>query len=311
MNFHWHQALDHFGFDGQTITGAQLASCADVHADHYILATTPFAAADILARTAELERQDELRLFGPLIHDGPHVQVSFRIGFAEPIHFPRQRTAVVVADSEFNLTLFAQEQAWGSAADLGQGIRSLWTGTSCAGTVPGRLYNLPVTRCTKAQFIAEVKAQLLACGSLDEMIRTANNGRGLADFDMTLVEIWHEWKFSPEGLGGPQPKWVNTTHTQPFQPRQATPVRNLSLAGAHTRTEADVWSIEGAVESGRRAARVVEPAVAVIGQYKPRWLRIIGVADDACHRLGAPHVLDLALVALIVGVAAGVISLLW
>ncbi|MCB1103277.1 MAG: FAD-dependent oxidoreductase [Cephaloticoccus sp.] len=44
----------------------------------------------------------------------------------------------------------------------------------------------------------------------------------------------------------------------PHLPRQATPVPNLFLAGAHTRTEADVWSIEGAVESGRRAAQVVD-----------------------------------------------------
>jgi hypothetical protein len=88
---------------------------------------------------------------------------------------------------------------------------------------------------------------------------------------------------------------VNTTTTQPNQPTQATPVPNLVLAGAHTQTEADVWSIEGAVESGRRAARVIEPNVNVIAQYKPVWLRAISAVDNACFVIGAPHILDLFL----------------
>ncbi len=33
------------------------------------------------------------------------------------------------------------------------------------------------------------------------------------------------------------------------------PIANLFLAGAHTQTQAHVWSIEGAVESGRRSAK--------------------------------------------------------
>ena len=73
-----------------------------VHADAFILAVNPFAAAEIIARTPALETKDELRLFKPLIRDGLHVQVSFRIAFAEAIRFPRERTAVIVANSEFN-----------------------------------------------------------------------------------------------------------------------------------------------------------------------------------------------------------------
>ena len=56
------------------------------------------------------------------------------------------------------------------------------------------------------------------------------------------------------------------------------------------------WSsIEGAVESGRRAAQVIEPSVRVIPQYKPLWLRVLGAVDDVCFAIGAPHVLDLFL----------------
>ncbi len=310
VSFFWSQSLDQLRFDGKTITAGALESGTTVEADLYICAVNPFATAQILARTPDLERLDELRLFKPLVEEGPHVQVSFRIGFAEPIQFPRERTAVVVADSEFNLTLFAQEQAWKPEVDLGREIKALWTGTSCVGTVPGRLFQLPVIKCTKEQFLDEVKAQVMSCESLNALVKEANAGRSLADFKIATIEVWHEWIFSPDGIRGPQPKWVTTTNTQPYLPSQVTPVPNLFLAGAHTKTEVDVWSIEGAVESGRRAARAIDPAVDVISQYKPWWLRAISAADDVCYRIRAPHVLDMILWGLLLGVGLMLAKLL-
>lgn len=295
VNFFWHQSLHSLDFDGENVTKAHMESGLEVKADFFVLAVTPFAAAELLARTPLLEAERELRLFKPLTQDGPHTQVSFRIAFSEPVSFPRKRTAVIVADSEFNLTLFAQEQAWRPEVELAKGVRSLWTGTSCVGTVPGRIHGLPVAQCTREQFLEEVKAQILSCESLDAMIREANDGRGLRDLEILRMEAWHEWTFSAEGITPLQPKWVTTTSTQPYLPRQSTSIPNLLLAGAHTRTEADVWSIEGAVESGRRAAQGIDPRVSVVGQYKPRWLKVIGRLDDVCFGLGAPHALDLAL----------------
>ena len=77
----------------------------------------------------------------------------------------------MVSDSEFNLTLFAEEQVWDKEVDLGQNIKSLWTGTSCISNVPGRIYHKPVKNCMKEEFIEEVKAQIMSCGALNELIR--------------------------------------------------------------------------------------------------------------------------------------------
>lgn len=285
------------------IACARLQSGASVHADRYVLATNPFSSAILLKRTPALEGKAPLDRFGPLIQDGPHVQVSFRVAFAEPIHFPRRRTAVILADSEFNLTLFAQEQAWAPEVNLGAGVKSLWTGTSCAATVPGRTHNLPVIRCSKQQFIEEVTVQLYTCSSLDAMVRAANNGRSLREFAIAEIEVWHEWQFSAEGIHGSQPKWVNTTRTQAFQPPQATAVPNLVLAGAHTQTQADVWSVEAAVESGRRAAQAIDLRVPVLPQRVPGWLNGLRSLDDFVFRLRLPHILDLMFILLIVGLA--------
>ncbi|HLP03501.1 MAG TPA: FAD-dependent oxidoreductase [Opitutaceae bacterium] len=295
VEFSWNAPLDRLEFDGKSVAAAILATRHRIEADFYVLATTPFAAAEIVAKTPELERRPQLDRLPALVAGGPHVQVSLRIGFGESIRFPRPRTAVILADTEFNLTLFAQEQAWWPEVDLGRGIRSLWTITSCAADVPGRLHGLPVRLCTKEQFLAEVTAQLYGCGALDRMVREANGGRGLREFPFVRMEVWHEWKFSPDGISGPQSKWVDSTRTLPHQPTQATGVPNLLLAGAHTRTEAGIWSIEGAVESGRRAARVIDPAVTVLEQHVPRLIRMLRWIDDGLYAAGMPHVLDVAL----------------
>lgn len=199
---------------------------------------------------------------------------------------------MVVSDSEFNLTLFAEEQVWDKKVDLGQNIRSLWTGTSCISSVPGRIYHKPVNTCTKEEFIEEVKAQIFSCGALNDLIKEANNGRGLKEFSLIKIEVWREWEFSSAGIKPLQPKWVNTTNTQAYLPAQKTPVSNLFLAGAHTQTQAQVWSIEGAVESGRRAAKAIDDRVEVLDQYRPLWIKILSRIDDILYTIKAPHLID-------------------
>jgi hypothetical protein len=290
-------SLHRLNFDGTRVQSATLADGREVQADSYIMAIDPFAAAKVVERSPGLAAERELRKFRPLIQGGPHTQVSFRLAFAEPIRFPRKRTAVVLADSEFNLTLFAEDQVWNQNVELGDGVQSLWTGTSCVGTVPGRIYGLPVVHCTREQFLEEVEEQILRCQALDALVREANGGRSLRSFRILKTEVWHEWHFDPAGIHQKYPKWVNSTRTQPYQPEQVTTIPNLLLAGAHTRTEVDVWSIEGAVESGRRAARAIDDSIDVIPQYKPAWLRLLSRLDDICYQAGAPHFLDAAAVA--------------
>lgn len=307
VQFHFERVLHRLELQGARISTAELQSGERIEADAHVLAINPFATADVLARTPGLARLDQLRNFGPLVQDGPHTQVSFRLVFDQRIRWPRRRCAVVVADSEFNITLFAQEQAWDADVQLGDGVASLWTATACVSSVPGRVHDVPLERCTKAQFIDEVTAQILGCDALDALVRAGNGGRGLASFPIRRIEVWHEWKFSPGGIVHRQPKWVNNSRNQSWLPTQRTPVSNLALAGAHTRTEADVWSIEAAVESGRLAARVFEPEVAVLPQYRPWLLRALGAIDDVLFRLGGPHVLHV--LAALVGVA--VLASVW
>lgn len=291
VKFLWQKTLTKFEFDGRIIISA---FCGEekIQGDIYILAINPFMTAKILSETPLLEHQEELKLFKPLIQDGPHTQVSFRLAFSEVIKFPRKRVAVVLSDSEFNLTLFAEEQVWDKEVDMGRNIKSIWTGTSCISSVPGRIYHKPVNNCTKEEFVEEIKSQILHCGALNELIKEANNGKELNEFSIIKTEVWHEWEFAVEGIKPFQPKWVTTTNTQAYLPSQKTPVLNLFLAGAHTETQAQVWSIEGAVESGRRAAHAIDRRAKVIDQYRPNWIKVLSIIDDFLFSMRAPQIID-------------------
>lgn len=292
VKFYWKLPLEKFNHSGNLISSAQLAGGSIVKADVYVLAVTPFAAVDILNRTPELTKEEQLSRFLPLTQDGPHTQVSFRIAFAEPIYLDEDRSGVILTDSEFNLTLFAEEQVWAPDVKLGEGVESLWTGTACVSNAPGRVHKKPLNNCTQEEFIDEIKAQVFECEGLNYMIRQANKNKRLDEFTIVRIEVWHEWMFSVKGIKPVQPKWVTTTQTQPYLPSQKTSIPNLVLAGAHTKTQADVWSIEGAVESGRRAAKAIDSGVKVIDQHKATVLNLLSSLDNRLYRLRLPQLLD-------------------
>ncbi len=79
-----------------------------------------------------------------------------------------------------------------------------------------------------------------------------------------------------------------------YLPAQKTPIPNLFLAGAHTRTQAQVWSIEGAVESGRRAAKAIDDRVVVLDQIRPLWISTLSKIDDILYTVKAPQLIDSA-----------------
>jgi len=300
VEFHWQTPLHRLCFENNSITAAELANGETVQADIYVLALNPFSAADVLDRNPQLQNKPQLNLFKPLVQQGPHTQVSFRIGFKEPMSWPRKRCALVISDSAFNLTLFAQEQAWGESSSLGDDIQSLWTVTACVSKVPGPVHGLCLEQCTEEQFLDEVLFQLKQSHALDELVKKANGGKSWLDFSIVNITVWHEWAFSPEGITSAQPKWVNSTHTQQYLPQQKTTISNLVLAGAHTQTTADVWSIEAAVESGKLAVKVFEPQLKVIPQSNFLVLTILGKIDDVLYYCKLPNVLDVGLAVIVI-----------
>jgi uncharacterized protein with NAD-binding domain and iron-sulfur cluster len=300
VEFYWNNKIDELKFDHGLISSGILDSGIHVVADIYVLAINPFSVEQVIKKTPELLGDKQLQKFKGLIKDGPHTQVSFRLAFKDQILWDQKRCGIIIVDSAYNLTLFAQEQAWVEKTFLGDEIKSLWTVTACVSKQIGSVHGLTLEKCTKQQFIDEVLAQLYECNSLNDLILKSNNGRALKDFEIANIEVWHEWLFASKGISSVQPKWVNSTNTQKYIPKQKTTISNLVLAGAHTETSIDVWSLEAAVESGKRAAKVFEPDVVVKIQSKPLFLRLIRYFDDILYFFKFPNIIDLLIISLLI-----------
>ena len=269
-------------------------------ADYYVLAINPFNTKDILDQSPDLLKADaQLRLFDPLTKDDVHTQISFRIAFSEKVALPGIETAIILVDSEYHIAFFSQDQLFHPNLYLGDSVVSLWSGTATIDNKKGAIYGLPMLKLTKDQFKNEILHQIYRSKALNDMVVSANNGRNLKDFTVKHFEVWHTWKFlnsenSPETVrDSKHKKWVNNTHNIKFQPNQKTSISNLYLAGAHTKTATDLYSMEGAVESGKKVADMITKQTTVIPQHTPIITVPFKVIDGILYKLKLPHILNI------------------
>lgn len=256
-------------------------------ARHYILAVSPFAANEVATAS-------NLACIGcsDLIQDGPHTQISFRLAFGEQVGWPGVRRAVVLTESEFNITMYRQDELWEDDARLGDGVASLWSGTACISYRDGSLFGKPMEKLTRAQFEEEVLRQLATDEGFNRMLREANGGRDFSMLPRTHIEVWDSWKFRGEaGVTNDEPKYVDSFRTRPHQPSTRTSLSNLWMAGAHTRTSTELWSMEAAAEAGRRASSMIAHN-RVTEQDRGLALKLLARADSVLYVARLPSIVD-------------------
>nr|QBK86019.1 MAG: flavin-containing amine oxidase [Marseillevirus LCMAC101] len=282
-----------------------------VKADNYVMAISPFGMRDVLKESiSSIKRPHSLikmaDQFSNLTQDGPHIQVSFRIGFDTQFSWADKQEPVILSDSEFNITMYSQDDLWDNNVYLGPGIKSLWSGTACVSYVPGSLFGKAVVDLTKDQFKQEILCQLSKDVGFNDMLRE-KMGKSFSRLlpNMIHFDIWKNWRFT-DGIGKPkpisiiEPKYVDSTNTRPHQPHTATPISNMWMAGGHTRTSTDIWSMEAAAEAGRRAADMITGGNSTIVQDKGVVLKSLGIVDDMLYTMGMPNVVDVVLLLIII-----------
>jgi hypothetical protein len=223
-----------------------------VRADNYIVAINPFEFAKIVKKNGI----PGLKKCESVVIDGPNEMISFQIAFRDKVKLVPDNLAFNFPDSEFNITICFQDYFFNDSVDLGKNVESLLTGTACICSDPGKLFGLPAKRCSKEQFIAEVRHQMGRCKQFQAFIGLHNDNRSFEDFEIETIEIWDEWKFGNPGdlVQNQSTKWVSSVTNNLHRPTQKTIYNNLFISGAHTQTSIGFWSMEGAVESGKLAA---------------------------------------------------------
>jgi uncharacterized protein with NAD-binding domain and iron-sulfur cluster len=203
-------------------------------ADEYIVCLDPFNSEKIIK--------------GKVTEKTESNQISFRLGFNKNIKFPVSNIAFVMTDSEFNITWYPQEHHWDKDVKIGEGIKSLWSGTI--------VDSKKAITLDKNKLMEEIINHILRSESLQNMIKKHNNFY-LIENDIKYKEVWYEWLYNGTKMVQKNKKWGNNVFNEKYRQNQTTEFTNLYLGGAHTKTSTSVWSMEGAVESGKLVSQFV------------------------------------------------------
>lgn len=306
VKFQYNSSIVKLDIIDNKITTATICSqknqICKVQADIYVIATNPFSVSNVVKNSSpEIAKIEELNKMSQVILDGPHSQIAFFIAFTDEIKFPSPQYAVILRDSPYNITFTAVEQFWLPTISLGKDIKSLWTCTVCVGTRINGLNGKPADLCTKQEFINEVLNQIRSNKNLEEILKQYNSNKGFDDFKIKNIDVWNEWTFDPiNGIKPKQPKWVNSNTNQHYRSTQKTSVPNLFLAGAHTITDADIWSIEGAAESGKKVSSLINKENYISTDYKPIFIKTLNKLDDVLYDAKLPNIIDILLILIVI-----------
>lgn len=271
VTFRTEHRLESLEVHGGRVTGAQVRSGSgqlhEVDADHYVVALPLEVAEPILnAPTGGSPRRSDpsfrtLELLKETL--GWMVGLQFYLPEPHPI-CPGHVTYV---DSALALTSISQAQFWrtlrwqdygtGAMRELISVIVSNWSELT-EGSHPTRR-RLKATWTKGREPVASVK-QRIAREVLSQI--NANLPSSLRIPPDQAMAVWDPHvAFTAEDDGvmvtNQSPLLTNQVNTWGMRPNAATTVAQLTLAGDWVRTNTDLCCVEGANESGRRAAIVV------------------------------------------------------
>jgi len=273
-------------------------------ADRYIIALNPYAV-DALYKNNKLGVDSELEKFNNITRGEEHIQISFRIAFDEKIII-NNRDAFVFADSNLNITLYPQDNFWDTKLFDSNNtnfpmtnIKSLWSGTACVTYKKSKLY--PDKLCdelTINQFLDEVLFEINECKELNDYVLKYNN-KDFNKFNIIDKEVWYEWEFKDNRLKSRNKKWVNTLSNN-SRPLYKTKYSNVYIAGSHCDTGLSIWSMESAVESGKRCSiniindmKLDKSKIKLYTHSRP--YKSLYKLDDMLYNLNLPNILDLSI----------------
>ena len=269
--------------------------------DEYVLCINPFEAEKIFQKSGMYTLYNQHKLLN--MHTDSN-QISFRIGINKKIKFPKS-VAFAMTDSEFNITWYPQENHWKNDIKLDNNdiIKSLWSGTIIVTYEKGKIYNKKAIDLNKKELMDEIIYQILRSKSFQKLIYKNNNFK-LTTKDIVYTEIWYEWK-QKNGLKSDAKKWVNNAYNEEYRPLQQTLFKNLYLAGAHTKTTIEIWSMEGAVESGKVVSNYISHKynkgyVHVYKHLDPGYFKLFKYIDDIVYKFHLPNIVDIVLLFVVI-----------
>jgi hypothetical protein len=195
------------------------------------------------------------------------LMVSIQLYFDRKIPLPNKDTAMYIPDSPWQLVIEPQGSLWNKSYG---DIADLWSIGLCDPTRPGLLIKKSFIYCSHEEIKNEVWHQI----KISELGQYLN----LNKVRVLDHNVWDTYVFDGLRLDTYEPKFSTNKGTFKLRPDNETRFKNFHFATAYTKTDTDMFEMESAAESGRRAARLLEKSVRVTTIDRPlfftfyRWL---------------------------------------
>ncbi len=300
VRFHCGERCTGLSIAGGLVSDAQFASGRVAKGDYYVLAV-PIESAQALM-SEELARLDPQCERLRAANIGRLVSWMVGIQFYLREDVPLARGHMVFPDAPWALTAISQPQFWretiGRFRDyFGNGdVDGLISVDISQWETCGKFVKKTALDCTKEEIKTEVWSQLKA----------ALNGDHPGQQTLT-DEVLHSWHLDDDldySAGVPPQNssrlLVHPPGSWAARPEAASAVANLCFAGDYVRTYTDIASMEGACESGRRAANVIldresssAARVPIWALQEPNEFEPWKQLDAQLFHSGRPHIFEI------------------
>lgn len=292
VKFYFNKKLDKINHKNNKIISC-IVNKQKITADEHIFALDPYSLNKILLKSNLPKIQKSISNLVTINN-----QISFRLGFKIKLKLPKKRLGFVLLDSPYNITFYLQEDSWDKNIKLDKNneVKTLISGTLIQPYENGSLYNKTATSLSKKKLLDEIQHNIINDKHFNSLLK---NKKKLSKNDVIFREIFTDWIEKNGRLTSLNKKWVNNSLNQEFRPTGSTHIKNMFLAGSHNKTTVDVWSMEGAIESGKDVSNLILSKYNKSNIYVYKHLinfGIISTIDDVLYKLNLPHIIDTILI---------------
>jgi hypothetical protein len=198
--------------------------------------------------------------------------------------------------------MYPQDTFWEKNIDLGNNIKSLWSGTACVTYKMSELYKKRCDELNIGEFLDEVIHEISNSTEFNQYLLD-NNNKSFNELNITKKEVWYEWKFDNNRLESRNKKWVNTLNNN-NRPLYTTHYNNLFITGSHCETGLSIWSMESAVESGNRCVMEINKKLGLKNKFNlhshTRPFFPLYFLDDILYKLYLPNLFNVIIFLIII-----------
>ena len=265
----------------------------------HILAINPNNIAEIMMKS----KMKEFPIFQKL--SITNNQISYRIGFNKKIKFKNGYNSFVLVDSPYNITFYPQDIMWEKNINLGMNgkILSLWSGTLILPYNMGSLYGKPASILSKKELLDEIIHQHFESNELKDVII---NKKDFVKENIIYTELFEDWNYDGGMMKTINKKWVNTNINQQYRPTEKTNYNNMLITGSHCKTNVDIWSMEGAVESGLNCSKLLlkkynmKDDITIIKHDDNSIISFVKKIDNIFYKLNMFQLIDMIIILLVI-----------